>query len=107
MLEEHCSVVDGIGGTVKRMVYQDVMAGKRCRNAKDFVYLIQQKNSSIISDELLKSEIQHGYKDLQLLFNDAKAVPDTQKIHSMMVIDVNKIECKIYSLSTQKTVVHF
>ena len=64
MFEKDWSVVDGIGGTVKRMIYQDVMAGKRCRNAKDFVYLIQQKNSSIITYELSKSEIQHGCKDL-------------------------------------------
>ena len=64
MFAKHCSVVDGIGGTVKRMVYQDVMAGKRCRNAKDFVNLIRQKNSSIITDGLSKSEIQHGSKDL-------------------------------------------
>ena len=89
------------------MVYQDVMAGKRCRNAKDFINLIRQRNSSIITDELSKSGIQHGLKDRQLLFNDVKAVPDIQKVHSMMVIDVNKIECKIYSLSTRKTVVHF
>ena len=100
-------MVDGIGGTVKRMVYQDVMVGKRCKNAKDFLHLIQQKNISIITDELLISEIENGHDSLQSLFDKVKAVPDIQKVHSMTVLDVNKIECKTYLSSTQKTVVHF
>ena len=92
---------------MKRMVYQDVMAGKRCRNAKDFMSLIQQKNSPIIVNELSKNEIKDGHRDLQLLFDSVKPVPDIQKMHSMTVLDMNKIECKIYSSSTQRTVVNF
>ena len=89
------------------MVYQDVMVGKRCKNAKDFVSLIQRKNSSIIANELSKKEIQDGYTDLQLLFNSVKPVPDIQKVHSMTVLDVNKIECKIYSVSLEKKTINF
>jgi hypothetical protein len=44
--------VDGVGGSVKRMVYHDVMAGKKCRNPSDFVRLIQDRNKSIIIGEL-------------------------------------------------------
>lgn len=89
------------------MVYQDVMVGKRCRNAKDFINLIQAKKGSIITEELSRGEIEEGQKDLQSLFENVKAVPDIQKTHSMKVLDLNKIECKIYSLSAQRTVVHF
>ena len=89
------------------MVHQDVMIGKRCRSANDFVKIIQDKHTPIIIDELLVSEIENSYKTLSSLFNDVKPVPNIQKIHSMSVLDVNEIECKIYSNSTKATVVYF
>jgi hypothetical protein len=89
------------------MVYQDVMAGKRCKNAKDFLHLVEQKNTSILIDQLLESEIEDAHSSLELLFDKVKPVPDIQQVHSMTVLDVDKIECKIHSFSTQKTVVHF
>ncbi|CAF1424572.1 unnamed protein product [Adineta steineri] len=100
-------VVDGIGGSSKRTVYQDVMSGKRCRNAKDFLHLIEQKNSLIIIDELSPDEIELGRDELGLVFNQVKAVPNIQKVHSINVIDIDKIECKIYSNSDKKTTVNF
>jgi hypothetical protein len=83
------------------------MVGKRCKNANDFLNLIKGKNTSIYIHELLNSDIEHAVESLGLLFDNVKAVPDIQKIHSMTVIDVNKIKCKIFSNSTQKTVVDF
>ena len=100
-------VVDGIGGSVKRMVYQDVMAGKQCHNASDFVALIRDKKTSIIVDELLISDIEAAHAYLTSLFQDVKAVPSIQKVHSMTVVDVDEINCKIYSNSVKTTVVHF
>ena len=75
-------IVDGVGGSVKRMVYQDIMAGKRCTDASDFVNLIQDRNSSILIEELLISEIEGAQKALELLFDNVKAVPNIQKVHS-------------------------
>jgi len=89
------------------MAYQNVMAGKRCTNASDFVHLIQHKNTSIIIEELLTSEIEDTRPVLDLLFDNVKAVPNIQKIHSVNVLCPNEIECKLYSSSTEKTVVRF
>ncbi len=100
-------MVDGLGGTVKRIVYQEVMVGKKCKNASDFLNLVKEKDTSIYIHELLNSEIEHAYESLGLLFDNVKAVPDIQKVHAMTVVDINKIECKIYSNSAQKTVVNF
>ncbi len=83
------------------------MAGKRCKNAKDFVQIIQQKSNVIIIDELSISEINRGRDDLQVLFDQVKPVPNIQKVHSMTVIDIDKIECKVYSNSAKKTIVNF
>src|SRR4051812_15032653 len=100
-------VMDGVGGAIKRIVYQEVMVGKQCRNAHDFVNLIEQKNTSILIDELLTSEIKHGRDGLKLIFDKVKAVPSIQKVHSMTVVDIDKIECKVYSHSEKKPVVNF
>lgn len=83
------------------------MVGKRCRNAKDFVSLIQQKNSPVIVNGLSGNEIEDGYNDLQLLFNSVKPVPDIQKVHSLAVLAVNKVQCKIDSTSIQRITVNF
>ncbi|CAF4028480.1 unnamed protein product [Rotaria magnacalcarata] len=91
-LEE--GVVDGIGGSVTRMVYQDVMAGKHCHNASDFVALIRDKKTSIIVDELLISDIEAAHAYLTSLFQDVKTVPSIQKVHSMTVVDVDEISCR-------------
>ena len=101
------SVVDGIGGNVKRMVYQDVMSGKRCTNANDFTRLIQARNTPIIIEELLTADIEDAVENLQLLFENVKAVPNIQKLHSVTVLKTNEIECKLYSNSNEKTAVHF
>ncbi|CAM4901604.1 unnamed protein product [Rotaria socialis] len=61
------------------MVYQDVMAGKQCHNASDFVALIRDKKTSIIVDELLISDIEAAHEYLTSLFQDVKAVPSIQK----------------------------
>jgi hypothetical protein len=72
-----------------------------------FYIWLNKKNTSTILDDLLISEIEHAYETLGLLFDNVKAVPDIQKMHSMTVLDINQIECKIYSNSTEKTVVNF
>ncbi|CAM4825614.1 unnamed protein product [Rotaria magnacalcarata] len=98
---------DGIGGSVKRMIYQDVMSGKRCTNAADFTRLIQERDTPIIIEELLTTDIEDAAENLKFLFENVKAVPNIQKLHSITVLKTNEIECKVYSNSTEKTVIHF
>lgn len=83
------------------------MAGKRCHNASDFVALIRDRKTSIIVDELLISDIEATREYLTSLFQNVKAVPSIQKVHSMTLVDVDEISCKVYSNSVKKTVVHF
>ncbi|CAF1533649.1 unnamed protein product, partial [Didymodactylos carnosus] len=67
-------VVDGVGGTAKRLVYEDVMVGKTCRNAADFVRLLEDKNTPIILSELLPSEIDDAENELKPTFDNVKLV---------------------------------
>ena len=99
--------MDGPGGTIKRMVYQEIMSGKRCKNAVDFLTLIKQKTKSVFIDELLMNEIEDVHITLGQLFSNVRPVPDIQKVHSMTVIDINKVECKFYAYSKEKTIINF
>ncbi|CAF0764370.1 unnamed protein product [Rotaria sordida] len=40
-------VVDGVGGTLKRLVWLEIMVGKRCSSAEDFVRICQEKTKTI------------------------------------------------------------
>ena len=99
-------MVDGLGGTIKRMVYQEIMSGKRCKNAVDSLTLIKQKTTSVFIDELLMNEIEDAHIALGQLFSNIRSVPDIQKVHSMTVIDINKVECKFYANSKEKTIIN-
>ena len=97
-------VVDGIGGSVKRMVYQDVMVGETCRCAKDFIRLIKNKSTAFIIEELSTSVIKDAHVKLKNLFDSAKPIPNIQQLHSMAIIGVDELECKIYSNSAKKVI---
>lgn len=100
-------VVDGIGGTVKRTVYGEVMSGKRCNNASDFVRLIKDKGTAVIINELTTDDIDDAQEKLQDLFDNVKPVPNIQKLHSMCVAGVDTLKCKMYSNSAKHVTVYF
>lgn len=98
-------VVDGIGGTVKRLVWSAVLGGESCRSADEFVKIARQKTKKILLAEITKTAIDSSKMKLENIFKVAKAVPDTLKTHSVTVIDKNTIECRYYSTRfTKKTI---
>ena len=79
---------------------------KKCIELYDFSYT--KKNTSVPIDELLiMNKIQGARKTLRSLFFNIKSIPDIQKVHSITVIDINKVECKFYANSHEKTIVSF
>jgi hypothetical protein len=100
-------VVDAIGGTVKRMVWQEIMAKKQCRSATDFVRIAKTKTNTIILDEISQTEIDAAKLKLQQLFAKTKSVKDTQKLHNVIAIRPDVIECRMYGDATSKWTVFF
>ncbi|CAF1449742.1 unnamed protein product, partial [Didymodactylos carnosus] len=80
-------VVDGLGGTVKRLVWSAALAGDNYKSAKDFVKLAQQETKKIIMIEITKNDIDNSKLKLENIFKVAKSVPETLKTHSVKVID--------------------
>jgi hypothetical protein len=100
-------VVDGLGGTIKRMVHQAILSGHSCRNAEEFVSIARSKTKAIHVEEIRESEIDGAREELEEMYARVKAVPGIQKVHSVTVLDVNHIECKQYSLSQESFHVSF
>ncbi|CAF4454979.1 unnamed protein product, partial [Didymodactylos carnosus] len=76
-------VVDGLGGTVKRLVWSAALAGDNCKSAKDFVKLAQQNTKKIIIIEIKKNDIDNSKLKLENIFKVAKSVLETLKTHSV------------------------
>ncbi|CAF1292332.1 unnamed protein product [Adineta steineri] len=101
-------VVDGLGGTVKRIVWLQVLTNKvRCENASDFINIAKTKTRVIILDEITQQHIDLSKTQLEYLFQNTVAVKDTQKLHSVHVIRTDVIECRLYDYSTAKWTVFF
>ncbi|CAF1513785.1 unnamed protein product [Adineta steineri] len=80
-------VVDAIGGTSKRVVYQEIMTKKQCKNAEVAIGASVQK--------------------LKQVFDNTKSVRDTRKIHHITVIRKDVIHCRLYSQSARFWTVNF
>jgi hypothetical protein len=100
-------VVDAIGGTVKRMVWKEIMVKKQCRSATDFVLIAKRKTNNIIIDEISQGEIDAAKSKLQSLFAKTKSVKDTQRLHNVIAIREDVIECRMYCDATSKWTVFF
>ena len=101
-------VVDAIGGSVKRMVWQEIMAKKQLyRTATNFVRIINKKTSTIIVNEIFETEIDALKQKLEPLFITTKSVKNTQKLHNVVPIGLDIIECRMYGDAKSKWTAFF
>jgi hypothetical protein len=64
-------VVDGIGGNVKRLVWQQILTKKdKCENAADFVSIAKTKTKVIIIEEITQKDIDKSTTQLQTFFSN-------------------------------------
>ena len=91
--------MDGVGGTIKRLVYMAILSGHRCKSATDFVRIGQSKTTVIELVEMEKYRIDQCKAQLENIFQSDKSVPETKKIHSIKTLGNNSIELKYYSNS--------
>lgn len=100
-------VVDAIGGTVKRIVWQEIMTKKQCTTAADFVLLAKSKTNTIILHEITQAAIDTSEQMLKQFFNDTRLVRDTHKLHHVTAVREDVIECRLYGRSTNCWTVNF
>lgn len=100
-------VVDGVGGTIKRLVYMAILGGQRCNSAADFVRIGKSKTTAIELVELKQHQIDHCKMQLENIFQSVKSVPETKKIHLIETMPNNSIRLKYYSNSNNTKNYHF
>ncbi|CAF4222918.1 unnamed protein product [Rotaria sordida] len=68
-------VVDGIGDSVKRLAWQQILTKKdKCENATDFVNIAKRKTKAIIIEEITQNDIDKSTTQLQEFFSNTSSV---------------------------------
>jgi len=101
-------VVDGLGGTVKRMVWTAVSTRKvaNVQDAKSFANVAAQFCKSINIQLCLKKDIDELGSGLVLdkCFQKATAIPGISKVHCIAPAENGQVHCLLYS--SQLSVLH-
>ena len=100
-------VVDGTSGTLKRLVWMEIMAGVRCSSAKDFVTICNQKTKAITVAMVQQAQFDTTKAMLVDTFTVIPGLPKIQKQHHVKVLHKDVIEYAKYSTSTDKYVSKF
>lgn len=100
-------VVDGVGGILKRIVWQEIMTGKACSSADDFVKICREKTKMIsvifvrqLQFDVTKSVLENTFMKTSTFFG-------IQKQHHIKALHKNVIEYACYSTSDNKYVFRF
>ncbi|CAF1346632.1 unnamed protein product [Rotaria sordida] len=95
--------VDGVGGSVKRLVWKGVMA-KQCiiSNANDFAHYATAVAKNIIIIYVDVQDIKFQSSLLDQRWDQVRAVPNTLQIHYVKALSLYNIEVKTFSKSTDK-----
>ena len=100
-------VVDGLGGTLKRLVWLDIMAGDHCSSARDFVDICQQKSKAVIVGLVQQAQYDSTKFLLENTFKTISGIPDIRKQHHINVLHKNIVEYAQYATSENKYVFRF
>lgn len=76
-------VADGIGGTVKRSVWNYIKANTGCaiNNAEQFARLTAERKHNVMIAYITKEEVDSKFPDVEHYWDASKAVPNTHSIH--------------------------
>ena len=93
----HCKgAVGGIGGLVKRRARLAALSGKTVHCVKDFIN-VQSDQSVIKLFEITETSIDDCYKVLNERRKNVDAIPDTHKMHTIIVTGMNVIKHAPYA----------
>ena len=95
--------MDGIGGTVKRLVWLVViLAGGSCRSAEHFIKIVRNKTKKINLFEITKTDVDYSKVKLEHIFQTTISIPQTFKMHLVQIVEKNTLEFPYYSMSCEK-----
>jgi hypothetical protein len=86
-------VVDGIGGTLKRPVWLEILAGKRCSSAEGFVKISRVKTKAISVILVRQAQLDVTKTTLAKVFSNISNITNLQKQHSIKVFNKRRSVC--------------
>ena len=100
-------VVDGVGGTLKRLVWMEIMTGARCSSAQEFVDICHRKQTATVVGFVQQAQFDATKVSLERTFQTIPGIPGIQRQHHITVLLMNVIEYARYSSSEHKYVFRF
>ena len=96
--------VDGVGGTVKRMVMAEVISRRaNIQTSQDYATDAKKvcRGVNIIHSSKEDVEAERSILDL-VAFNKIKSLNGIGKLHNIQVLGPNKVQCSIFSGSSDR-----
>ena len=93
-------VVDGLGGVVKHSVWRAVCTGEVVSSAKKFYNVVCIRNPNILLSFISHDDIEKSSEICLNIWNEVKALPQTQSIHCIIPISLYAIKFAQTSNST-------
>jgi hypothetical protein len=100
-------IVDSIGGTLKRLVWTEILAGARVISAKDFVDVCRLKTKTITVGLIQEAQFDATRALLEKNFKKTVGVPKLQQQHYVNVLHKDVIEYASYSTREEKYIFRF
>jgi hypothetical protein len=91
--------VDAVGGVFKRLVWLEILAGKECSSAEDFVRICHEKTKTIYVIFVQQAQFDFTRIILENVFSKIINLPCIQKQHYFQALHKNVIEFAQYSTS--------
>ena len=94
--------VDGVGGTVKRMVMAEVISRRaNIQTSQDYATVAKKVCRGVNIIHISKEDVEAERSILDLVaFNQVKSLNGIRKLHNIQVLGPNKVEYSIFSGSS-------
>ena len=100
-------VVDGVGDILKRLVWLEIMAGKQCSSAHDFVKICREKSQTISTIFVRQAQLDVTKSTLEKTFSHINSIPDIRKQHHFEALHKDVIQYAEYATSNNQYVYRF
>ena len=88
--------MDGIGATIKRLVWHSTMAGEIVDNAKDFAERAKRKTDKIKVILILDEDIKSVVPELDQRWKNITTLPGTKGLHWIKPLNICTASYKTY-----------
>ena len=99
--------VNDVGGTLKRLVWTEIMASTRCLSAQEFFDICHRKKTATAVSFVEQAQFDTTKVSLERTFQTIPSKPGSQRQHHINVLRMNVIEYARFLTSDDRYVFRF